>query len=510
MPAAVVSDMACSPFQIQCCTDFTGIDPIIPPLSRTIVFGTNLDSESPRPTLDESAQWQHQQRSNQAAMLIKRRGPLVISKPPYRRFIMAKIGNHQCSNAFLSIHPDMAIMPRMTEVEFETLKQNIAANGQIDPIKMHESQIIDGRERYRACLELGIKPRMVGVKLDMTPRQYVVSQNYHRRHLSPSQKAMVAAQLSTSKVGSNKSSTYEVKQAEAAAICGVSPDSLQRAKKVLDFGNPSLIQVVSSGLLDVANASILVKEERFVAEDFSCLSKEGLLQKAQASAKRQAAAKSAPKKAMANALRELNQELVPTGEQYSVIYADPPWDHLSESDTKYPLMSTKEICEMRTEEMAEEDAVLFIWTTAGRLFDALEVIEAWGFEFKTSMVWDKDKAGTGVYFRVQHEFLLLATRGKPPAVPNTCCPSSIHREMRTEHSVKPKAFYSMIEGMYPGLDKLELFARDAQQGWAVWGNQAKQQPVEAEAPMNLVKVPAAKVVAKARKAANDGKVQAAA
>ena len=75
--------------------------------------------------------------------------------------------------------------------------------------------------------------------------------------------------------------------------------------------------------------------------------------------------------------------------------------------------------------------------------------------------------------------------------------------------MKPKAFYSMIEGIYPGLDKLELFARNAQQGWAVWGNQAKQ-PVEAEAPMNLVKVPAAKVVAKARKAANDGKVQAAA
>ncbi len=67
----------------------------------------------------------------------------------------------------------------------------------------------------------------------------------------------------------------------------------------------------------------------------------------------------------------------------------------------------------------------------------------------------------------------------------------------------------MIDGMYPGLDKLELFARNAQQGWAVWGNQAKQ-PVEAEAPMNLVKVPAVDIVAEYMMAANDGKVQVAA
>lgn len=199
----------------------------------------------------------------------------------------------------------------------------------------------------------------------------------------------------------------------------------------------------------------------------------------------------------------------PSFEHYSVIYADPPWDHLSESDTAYPLMSTKAICGMRTEEMAEDDAVLFIWTTAGRLFDALEVIEAWGFEFKTSMVWDKEMAGTGVYFRVQHEFLLLATRGHPPAVPKTCCPSSIHREMRTEHSVKPKAFYSIIDGMYPGLTKLELFARNAQQGWDAWGNQANQ-PVEAEVPNNLLVVPAVNVVADDMVAANDGDAQVAA
>lgn len=79
-----------------------------------------------------------------------------------------------------------------------------------------------------------------------------------------------------------------------------------------------------------------------------------------------------------------------------MIYADPPWNHLDEGDTGYPLMNKQEICALP---VVEDDAVLLLWTTAGQLPAALEVIAAWGFEFKTSFIWDKEQAGTGVYFR---------------------------------------------------------------------------------------------------------------
>ena len=93
-----------------------------------------------------------------------------------------------------------------------------------------------------------------------------------------------------------------------------------------------------------------------------------------------------------------------------------------------------------------------------------------GFDFKILAVWDKERPGQGQYFANQHEHLLLATRGEPSRVPKTARPSSLLREARpTQHSRKPQSAYAMIEGMYEGLTKLELFACGTMR--EVWGNQ---------------------------------------
>lgn len=164
--------------------------------------------------------------------------------------------------------------------------------------------------------------------------------------------------------------------------------------------------------------------------------------------------------------------------QYPVIYADPPWEYDFMSvdawkvENHYPTMATEDICALPVFDVATEDAILFLWATAPKLVDAIQVIRAWDFTYKTCAIWDKKWTGMGNYFRIQHELLLIATRGEipPPITKNR--PASIVRHKRsTTHSEKPDVFYDIIEAMYPELPKLELFARTPREGWINWGNE---------------------------------------
>ena len=102
-----------------------------------------------------------------------------------------------------------------------------------------------------------------------------------------------------------------------------------------------------------------------------------------------------------------------------------------------------------------------------------DVIEAWGFDYRTCAAWVKDKIGTGIYVRQRHEYLLLGKRGKPiTPLPGTQ-PDSVIEAPRGKHSEKPVQGYELIERMYPGLPKIELFSRSARDGWASHGNEVE-------------------------------------
>ena len=103
----------------------------------------------------------------------------------------------------------------------------------------------------------------------------------------------------------------------------------------------------------------------------------------------------------------------------------------------------------------------------------MKVIEAWGFTYRTNMVWVKDKIGMGYHVRNKHELLLIAKRGEL-AVPNVADrPDSVVEAPRGKHSEKPEVFYEIIERMYPDYPRLELFLRgEAREGWHGWGNEA--------------------------------------
>jgi N6-adenosine-specific RNA methylase IME4 len=168
---------------------------------------------------------------------------------------------------------------------------------------------------------------------------------------------------------------------------------------------------------------------------------------------------------------------LPTG-AYRLLYADPPWryEHVkTESraiENQYPTMDLEAICQL--EVPAADDAVLFLWATPPKLAEALQVIDAWGFTYRTCAVWDKEQIGMGYYFRQQHELLLVGARGEAPVPDAPLRLPSLFRSKRSEHSEKPTFVYGYLEAMYPGFtehDRVELFNRDHRDGWAQWGNE---------------------------------------
>ncbi len=160
---------------------------------------------------------------------------------------------------------------------------------------------------------------------------------------------------------------------------------------------------------------------------------------------------------------------------YNLIYADPPWTyefsqtHSREIENQYPTMKLEDIREIAVP--VADDAVLFLWATSPKVTEAASVIEAWGFTYRTCMVWVKDKIGMGYYARQRHELLFIAIRGTPPVPEPANRPDSVISAPRQEHSRKPEQVYGIIEAMYPGYEKLELFARKQREGWTPWGNE---------------------------------------
>ena len=119
--------------------------------------------------------------------------------------------------------------------------------------------------------------------------------------------------------------------------------------------------------------------------------------------------------------------------------------------------------------LGAESSHLHLWTTNAFLFDAKRVIEAWGYAYKSCFVWVKPQMGMGNYWRVSHEFLLFAVRGKAKFGDHAI--KSWGEYPRGQHSEKPHQVRRLIEGVSPG-PRLELFGRGAHPGWFVWGNQA--------------------------------------
>jgi N6-adenosine-specific RNA methylase IME4 len=174
--------------------------------------------------------------------------------------------------------------------------------------------------------------------------------------------------------------------------------------------------------------------------------------------------------------RELEKKKKPLpASQFDVIYMDPPWQYQSpvfstykkSVDQQYPTMTEEEIIDLKIP--AADNAVLFLWVIHTKERFSHDLIEKWGFEYKSQLIWDKDNFGVGYWFRGQHEILMVATKGKVNPPEESVRIRSIYREKSGKHSAKPMYFYDLIESYFPNGKYLEMFARSKRDNWTSWG-----------------------------------------
>jgi len=174
--------------------------------------------------------------------------------------------------------------------------------------------------------------------------------------------------------------------------------------------------------------------------------------------------------------------------KYAVIYADPPWAPDNKgvqgaASKKYNVMKIEDICNLPVKDISAEDSLLFMWWLASMPLEALKVVDAWGFKFKTMTCFSflketspgKDHFGMGFYSRANQEQCLVARRGKNIVKEHNVTQNI--REYYPGHSCKPDGAYEKIEELCGDVPRIELFARRLRPGWDSWGNQC---PVDEE------------------------------
>lgn len=182
----------------------------------------------------------------------------------------------------------------------------------------------------------------------------------------------------------------------------------------------------------------------------------------------------------------MNVDLLPERE-YATILADPPWRFSNRTGKvapehgrlrRYETMTVEDICEMPIADCAEPNSHLYLWVPNALIREGLRVMEAWGFTYKTNLVWHKvrkdggsDGRGVGFYFRNVTELLLFGVRGRMRTGDPGRRQVNLIASRKREHSRKPDEAYDVIEACSPG-DYLELFARHHRDGWDAWGNEA--------------------------------------
>lgn len=387
----------------------------------------------------------------------------------------------------LDFHPLANLFPLIEGAEFDDLVADVRANGLREAVVLFQGKVLDGRNRYRACVAAEVEPQLVYFRpeIEGEPLSFVISKNLKRRHLNESQRAMVAAAIANMRQGARNdvepsANLRKVDQPAAAKMLNISERSLQSAKAVREKGTPALVRAVEQGKLAVSEAAKATKLAPAEQEKIAALAEEGRANVARTVIKQEAR----EQREAELGIRQAAGNLALPQKRYGVILADPEWQFEPWSrktgldraaDNHYPTSVTAVIAARPVVDIAADDCVLFLWATVPMLPHALLVMAAWDFDYRTHFAWAKDRAGTGYWNRNCHELLLLGVRGHVPApAPGTQWHSLIEAAVG-EHSEKPESFYAMIEAYFPTLPKVELNARRARAGWQPWGLDA---PIE--------------------------------
>lgn len=383
--------------------------------------------------------------------------------------------------------------------DYNRLKSDMIKNGYDStmPIMLYQGDIIDGWNRFNVCCELGIEPVTADYKgSDSDAIEYIMRTN-KRRNLNSSQWACIAAEAEEILKAIAEAVEAEAKRKMAAAKIG--NENANKEKTITQLIAPSFSANQPPQL--IAPVVIAKKEEnetrQKAAELFNTNRtyiseaqklkdtapevfdqvKNGLKTITEVK-KEQKVEQKRQERDVKNAeiMKVIESGALEHVSEFEIVLADPPWRYdfseteCREIENNYPTATIEDICSHAPK--TTPDSILFLWATAPKLREAMQVVDAWGFTYKTHAVWDKCKIGMGYWFRGQHELLIVATKGKasPPIAENRV--SSIFKESRTEHSKKPDCVYEWIESAFVSYKKLEMYARSNRPGWKSWGAEA--------------------------------------
>jgi N6-adenosine-specific RNA methylase IME4 len=393
------------------------------------------------------------------------------------------------------VHPAAETFDLLDGADYANLRDSIRREGLLEPITLWRDDdgqdwLLDGRNRLRACDEIGIEPRID--YHDGSPFDYAWSINVTRRHLDEGRRVALrlkhdisrgkweseqAGRRAAANEGRSQSQAGKPRRRNVADnvvghVLDTLTDSGAQQRERVEYAarkekeaRASIAKEAGVGVVTAQKAITLAKE---APETFESVCKgEVTLNQAYRQVTR------------GKAIAKINAEPQPLPEgPFRVLVADPPWAYEKRKDDgthraalTYPSMTTDEICALPVMGMAHDDAVLWLWTTNAFMRDAFRVLDAWGFGEKTILTWIKDRMGTGDWLRGQTEHCILAVRGKP--VLNLTNQTTALRAPLREHSRKPDEFYELVESLCPG-SKCELFAREAREGWTVWGAETEK------------------------------------
>lgn len=381
-------------------------------------------------------------------------------------------------------HPLAELFPMLEPGDITRLADDICTFGQRHPIVLLDGQVLDGRNRQAACAFGDIEPVYVEYDGD-DPLNFVLSLNLHRRHLTESQRAMVAAAIVDWENGLNQTTgRAHVPAREAGRKLSISERAVKAARRIREHGVHELVTAMQDGRISIKTGEAIShlqreEQERVLREQ----EKEIVARAKEIRAARQKIKHAVRLTHMAGIADAGGATAGRLDRRYPVIYADPPWRFGVHSEVTgrekspenhYPTMPTDDICTLfdRIGGGPTDDAVLFLWATNPMLLDGLRVMESWGFAYVHHWVWDKEVAGTGYWGRDRHEILLIGRRGNPATPLPGSQPETVYRERKGEHSVKPDHFAEQIEKLYPGIPRIELFCRSPRPGWHAWGYEA--------------------------------------
>jgi N6-adenosine-specific RNA methylase IME4/ParB-like chromosome segregation protein Spo0J len=336
--------------------------------------------------------------------------------------------------------------------DLRSLADSIGEVGLLHPVVVTlEGRLIAGQRRLEACKSLGWIEIPVTVVDLLQAARGEAHENFVRKDLLPSE--IVAL----------KRAIEPLERREARQRQGVRADLCHPAT-VAECQGPSrdkIARYLGVGKTTIDRAEAVVEAAEEDPEEYGYL-----VEQMDRSGKVAGAFRRLEVLRQAKELDAAAPEL-PTG-PFQVIVADPPWRYDSGGSLPYPTMDIEEIKAMPVGEIADDNAILWLWTTNAHLRVAFDVVAAWGFEYRTLLTWVKDRMGTGEWLRGQTEHCMLAIRGKPVFLHGNH--TTVLQAARREHSRKPEEFYVLVEAISPG-GKLDLFARQARKGWHVFGNE---------------------------------------